>query len=312
MKIVHPPRLSHGDLIGVVSGSAPETLLEPTWFQRGLDVLKAKGYRTVLSTQIQKRNGYLSGSEAAMAQDLLGFLHDPMVKAILFAGGGTNANRMLRHLDLTGFSDYPKIIIGLSNPSTLLNAVHTKTGVVTFHGPALIWNIGNPNGLTNYTSKHFWSLIESPTESFIYEPTPSWFWLKEGKASGRLLGGNLISIQTLLGTSWEPSFDDSIFFWEDISKPINRLDLMLTHFRDAGVFDRISGMVVGNLVNCDPPEGGQTLTEMLLEITDGYSFPILTGVSLGHTDDKITLPIGVRASLDSINNTFHLLEPAVR
>lgn len=312
MNIVLPYRLVQGDLIGIVSGSAPEPLTEPQWFHRGLDLLASKGYQTVLGKYVQNRCGYLSGAEIYMAQDINNFINNSDIKAVVFAGGGSNANRMLRHLDLTNFANNPKIMLGLSNPSILLNAINAKTGVVTFHGPALIWNLGNPDGLTNYTEKHFWKLLESPIDTFIYESTPSWLWIREGTAVGHLVGGNLTSIQTLLGTSWEPNFKNAIFFWEDVGEPISRLDSILTHFRDAGVFDRISGMVVGTLVDCESSENEQTLTDMLLDVTNGYYFPILTGVDIGHTDNKITLPIGVRASLDSNNNTFQLLEFAVR
>jgi muramoyltetrapeptide carboxypeptidase len=126
------------------------------------------------------------------------------------------------------------------------------------------------------------------------------------------MGGNLASIEGLLGTPWAPEWKNSILFWEDIGKPVNRLDMTLTHFRDAGVFDGISGMIIGELVNCAPPEGGQTLEEMLHEVIGDFSFPVLTHVDLGHTDDKITLPIGVEAELDSERGTFSLLETGVR
>ena len=88
---------------------------------------------------------------------------------------------------------------------------------------------------------------------------------------------------------------DGIFIWEDICKPVNRLDMMLTHFRDVGVFDNLKGMIVGELVSCEPSDN-VSCEEMLLDLLSDYNFPILTGVSFGHTPVKLTLPIGSIAS----------------
>ena len=121
-----------------------------------------------------------------------------------------------------------------------------------------------------------------------------------------------MSLEGLLGTKWAPDWRGHIFFWEDIGKPTNRLDMCLTHFRDAGVFDEIAGMVIGELVSCDPPAGGQELQDILHDLLGEFDFPVLCNVDLGHTTDKLTLPIGVEEELDSETNTFRLTEPAVR
>ena len=190
--------------------------------------------------------------------------------------------------------------------------VYAQTGLVTFHGPTVVWNFGAPSGLTEYTASHFWPLIEGSRAIQRIEPMQKWRWWREGKAHGTLLGGNLASLEGLLGTPWEPDWQDSILFWEDIGKPTNRLDMALTHFRDAGVFNKIAGMIVGELVSCDPPDGGQTLEEMLREVIGEFSFPVLMHVDIGHTDDKITLPIGIESELNSEGGIFSFLESPVR
>lgn len=303
----YPQPLRRNDLIAVVSGSAPEAAAEPEWLRRGVDCLRSRGYQVIFGQHLCGTRGYLSGSEQELADDIMRFVEDDRVKAIAFAGGGTNANRILRHLNFDRIAARPKIFFGLSNPSTILNAIYARARVVTFHGPAVIWNLGHPNGASDYTLTHLWPMLERAPGAFSFAPTDGWRWVRPGAAKGTLVGGNLISVQCLIGTPYEPDWSGAIFFWEDVGKPTNRIDLMLTHFRDAGVFDKIAGMVVGELVNCDPPKGGQALDEMLAEVTHGYTFPILYNVKLGHTDDKITLPIGRWGSLSAENNCFSLL-----
>lgn len=311
MKIIKPAFLKKGSTIGIVSVSAPDAANEPERFERGVDVLRRRGYEVSIGSCVDKRRGYLSADEQSMAQDVNKMFSDEKVAAIICAGGGTNANRLLKHLDYEAIARNPKIFVGISNPSVLLNAIHAETGLVTFHGPAVVWNFGDESGLTEYTDKHFWSLIEKPELPSPLESQPSWKWFRSGKARGKLLGGNLASVQGLLGTRWEPDWNDSIFFWEDVAKPTNRLDMALTHFRDAGVFEKISGMVVGSLVSCEPPEGGQTVDEILVDLIGEFNFPVLCDVDLGHTDDKATLPVGIAAELDSENNSFVFTEAAV-
>ena len=312
MKTVKPHRLVRGSTIGVVSVSAPDAAAHPDRFQRGIEAIEARGYKVVVAPSATKRNGYLSGDEQEMARDLNALFADNGVAAIICAGGGTNANRLLRHVDYELIARNPKPFVGVSNPSVLLNAIHSLTGLVTFHGPAVVWNFGEESGLTDYTAKHFWSLLEDGVAPLQIGPTAEWHWHRPGRAIGRLIGGNLTSIQGLLGTPWVPDWRGAIFFWEDIAKPTNRLDMALTHFRDAGVFEQIAGMVVGTLVSCDPPERGQDLKQVLRDLTGEHDFPVLCGVSIGHTDDKATIPIGVEAEIDSQKGTIALLEGAVQ
>jgi muramoyltetrapeptide carboxypeptidase len=311
LPVTKPARLQKGSTIGIVSVSAPEALLEPERFCRGIAAIEAEGFRVRMGPSTSARQGYLSGDEELMAKDLHDLFADRDVSAVVCAGGGTNANRLLRHLNSEVISQSPKILVGVSNPSVLLNAIYATTGLVTFHGPTVVWNFGEPGGLTPRTHDHFWPILQNPGIPDPFPAKPNWNWWRPGKARGRLVGGNLASLEGLLGTKWAPDWEGHIFFWEDIAKPTNRLDMCLTHFRDAGVFSKIAGMVVGELVSCDPPAGGLSLNEILKDLIGEFDFPVLCNVDLGHTSDKLTLPIGVEACLDSEANSFALTEPAV-
>jgi muramoyltetrapeptide carboxypeptidase len=312
MTVITPPALRPGATIGIASVSAPEPVTDREWFDRGVEAIEWRGYRTRLATHATGRHGYLSATERELAADLHELFADPGVAAIVCAGGGTNANRLLRHLDLDLIRSNPKILVGVSNPTVLLNAITARTGLVTFHGPAVVWDLGAPDGLPPYTESAFWPVLTNVRQGFGVDPGPArWPWPRPGRARGRLVAGNLTSLQTLLGTPWEPEWDGAVFAWEDVGKPVNRLDLVLTHFRDSGALARLSGMVVGELAGCEEPEGGLSLDQMLEEVLDGLNLPVLRGVLFGHTPLKATLPIGAEVSLDSGTGSFTVCGPVV-
>lgn len=202
------------------------------------------------------------------------------------------------------------MLVGLSNPGVVLNAITARSGVITFHGPVLVWNFGG-DAFPLYTRDSFEQTIIAGGPAGEVPRSGSWSFLREGKARGILYGGNLWSIQSLLGTPFEPQWDGAIFFWEDIAKEPKRIDAMLTHFKLTGVFNRIVGMIVGELVLCDPQGPSLTVDEILTDLVSEYNFPVLTGVRLGHTDEKLTLPIGATVSLDSNSGSFRIEQSTV-
>lgn len=291
MQFVRPKPIAPGTTIGVLSVAAPEPATDVAFFERGIAALKARGYDVVLASHTTEQDGYVTAGGAALAADLQELFEDDRVAAIICAGGGVNANRLLRYLSWDTVSAHPKSLVGVSNPTVLLNAVTTKAGVITYHGPSMVWDFGAESGTPELTNSHFFGLLESAAPAYEVPVQDSWRWLREGELSGRIIAGNLASLQGLIGTPYEPDWDNAVLMWEDVAKPVNRLDMMLTHFHDAGVFDRINGMVVGQLVSCEP-SNGVTYDRMLLDLLKGDEFPILTEVPFGHTPEKLTLPIG--------------------
>lgn len=294
MQPIRPKPLTPGATIGVVSVSAPEPVTDSALFERGMVALQKQGFEVVLGSHATAQAGYVSADGAALAADLHELFENEDVSAVICAGGGVNANRLLHHLSWDTISAHPKILVGVSNPTVLLNAVTEQTGLITFHGPSVIWDFGTEGGLPKLTDEHFWGLLQTNATSYdLPVQQHGWQWLRDGELSGRVIAGNLASLQGLIGTPYEPNWDHAVLCWEDVAKPVNRLDMMLTHFRDAGVFERINGMVVGKLVACEPVNG-VTYDRMLLGLLQDDDFPILTEVPFGHTPEKITLPIGAQ------------------
>jgi muramoyltetrapeptide carboxypeptidase len=309
MHLVRPKPLPSGATIGVVSVSAPEPATEPTFFDRGVEALKQQGYEVVLGKHTTEQQAYVTAAAEDLAADLHELFRDEQVTAIICAGGGVNANRLLHHLSWDVIRQHPKILVGVSNPTVLLNAITEQTGLVTFHGPSVVWDFGAEGGAPEFTSTHFWDLLGNSESTFDVPVQEGWRWLREGELSGRVIAGNLASLQGLLGTPYEPDWSGAVLCWEDIAKPVNRLDMMLTHFRDAGVFDRISGMVVGQLVACEP-SSDVTYDRMLLDLLHDYEMPILIEVPFGHTADKLTLPIGAELHASPDSNVLRFVFPS--
>jgi muramoyltetrapeptide carboxypeptidase len=310
---IFPPGLQAGDRVALVTVSAPEAARNPDRVDMGVSSLRGLGLDPILFPHALADTGsYLAASPLKLAADINQAFSDPSIAGIICTGGGTNANRILPYLDYELIAAHPKVFMGMSNVSVVLNAIYARANLVTFHGPVLVWNFGAPEGLTPLTLGSFMKTVwmAVPPGRLPREGVSGHF-LRPGSASGRVVGGNLWTIQSLLGTPYEPNWKGAIFLWEDIGKEPKRLDAVLTHFRLAGIFDKIVGMVIGRLVACDASDPSIKMKEILLEVTNGYDFPILYDVLFGHTDDKLVLPIGGLATIDSSSKTLSIDEAVV-
>ncbi|AOR35817.1 hypothetical protein BFF78_36365 [Streptomyces fodineus] len=290
-----PAPLAKGGRIGIVTVSAPEPAAHPEIFDRGVERLSGRGYEPVIAPHAATRDGYRAGSEAQLVDDLHAFISDPAIDAVVCAGGGKNANRLLRGLDYGLIAAHPKPIVGVSDPSLLLNAITARTGMPTFHGPAVLWDWGSDDSPAA-TGDHFAAVLAGDTGAARIDAPLA--WARAGSAQGHLVAGCLSSLRCLLGTVWEPDWNGAVLAWEDAFKPVELLDQTLTHLRDRGVLDQIAGMVVGELVNCEP-SGGLGAHEMVMDLCAEYTFPVAFGLPFGHTPLKNTLPIGAEVLLDS-------------
>lgn len=301
----YPQPMQSGDHIAIVTLAAPEAHDNPDRVCNGVKRLASYGLSAeFLPSALDKRCSYLAADPELLAASLNKAFLDKRFSGIICSGGGRNANRLLPLLDYDLIAHNPKRLIGMSNVSVVLNALLAKANLVTFHGPVLVWNIGDPEGMTTMTENSFkqWLFDAEMQTPPLLERTR---FLREGYCEGHLVGGNLWSIQSLLGTPFSPCWDGAVLFWEDIAKDANQIDAMLTHFHLTGVFERIAGMVVGELAACNN-DPDYPVEKMILDITKPYGFPILWNMPLGHTADKVTLPIGAKAVLDSSTNSFTL------
>jgi muramoyltetrapeptide carboxypeptidase len=305
---IKPPRLREGDTVGVVSPSAPITPDLQEQLDRGIATLEGFGLRVKLAPHALDRHFYSAGRAAERIADFNRMWADPEVAMVLMSQGGQSANHLLEGLEFDLFGRNPKIFSGISDGTTLLTAISKRSGIVTFHGPDLLWTFGLP------MSPPFEQNVRSVLMDGWYGAIPSTTLtpVREGRASGPLHGGHInILILTMLA-GYAPDLRGAILFLEG-TESIDRLDRQFTALRLRGVFDQIAGLVIGHFEGHDEvgPASYRTPAEMVLEVTQDYDFPILQLDELGHHVENLVFPIGVTATLDTTTPSLHLDEPAV-
>ena len=301
--MLKPLALRPGGLIGIIAPASP---VKKKFVDAGLEALEKLGFRSRLGTNLFERGNYTAGKASERIDDLVELWRDPEVDAIFCARGGYGSMELLRELDAESFRSAPKIFLGSSDITALLGFLGARCDLITFYGPMLAQQMARGA----FDAEELLRTIQS-TEG-VGSLTPSGTqWLHPGAAEGRLWGGCLSIIAALVGTPYLPSFDDALLFLEDTHVKPYQIDRLLTQLRLSGRLETVRGIVFGQMPNCaQHPDQGYTLEEMLREWTAPLGIPVLFGFPSGHTTtDGLTLPLGIRARLDS--NGLHLLEGAV-
>lgn len=276
-----------GDEIGIISPAGP---VKEEDLRKGREMLESAGFRVRMAGNVYHRLGYLAGEDNLRLQDLLTMLRTPRIKAIINTRGGYGSLRLLDKIAYDEIKREPKIIVGFSDITALLLAVHAKTGVVTFHGPVLKQlGSGDPQNLNNLLQvlgsdqPLRWNLADGKA-------------LSAGKVQGPLLGGNLSLICHLLGTPYMPPLEGAILFIEETKEPLFRIDRMLTHLKLSGSLAKLSGMVIGQMEGCGDKGA---VEQLLLDMAGELNIALATGLNVGHGGKNLTVPLGVTAELDT-------------
>lgn len=307
--MLRPPKLLVGGTIGIVGPGSP---MKPERLVKGIRYLERRGYRVKLGEHIRDVYGYLAGSDVDRARDFNAMFQDPAVDAIICTRGGYGTPRILHKIDYDTVAANPKILVGYSDITGLQLALFARTGLVTFSGPMAAVEMGK--GIHAFTEENFWPLVTS-TEAGrkLTGNAGPLRTIHAGTAEGTLLGGNLSLIAALTGTAFLPDLDGTILVIEDIGEEPYQIDRNLSQLRLAGVLQRIAGLVVGQMTDCEPDGSAPSLTiaQILFDLTTDLGIPVVTGLPYGHEDVKYTLPFGCRARLDAEEGNLQLLESGV-
>ncbi|KKT90955.1 MAG: Peptidase U61 LD-carboxypeptidase A [Candidatus Jorgensenbacteria bacterium GW2011_GWA2_45_13] len=305
MDTIRPSKLKLGDVVGVISPSSP--VVSKRELSRGLKILESLGFKPKLGPKaLEIHASYQAGTRKDRLYDLHSMFADDEVKAIFCTSGGYASMQLLPDIDWEIIRKNPKIFIGYSDITTLLIPMSERTGLVTFHGP-MIQGLDKDTKGGRYTLNNMKNTLMKNQTGRLPAYT-EWKVLKEGKAEGTLIGGNLNVLLSLIGTPYEPKWDGKILFWEEVDETIEGLDNYMWRLRIAKVFKKIEGMVVGKVTNLQSIEEENdklaeldkppVLEDVILRATEGYNFPILFGADFGHDVPSVTLPIGAKALIN--------------
>jgi muramoyltetrapeptide carboxypeptidase len=240
--------------------------------------------------------------------------HNKNVKAIFSIRGGYGSGRLLDKIDYKLIRNNPKIFVGYSDITALQMAFFTKTGLVTFGGPMVAVDFHDE--ISPFTEEVFWRTITSNKKiGRIQNPRKEKFYLlNKGRGQGRLLGGNLSILTSLMGTEYLPKLKDSILLLEDANEAPYRIDRMFNQLRLAKILKQVSGIILGHFVDCyetDPAKRSFTLNEVIIEYFQNSQLPVLYNVKHGHIKENITIPYGVKCVLNATRGFIEITENAV-
>ncbi len=286
MKIDHFPFLEKGDCLGV---AAPGARFDDTRLRRGIACLEALGFAVRIPAGIFDQKRYLAGEDGARARVIHDLASDPDIKGIICARGGFGTLRMLPHLDWELIRSRPCLFIGFSDATALLAAVMQRAGFGVVHGPNLV-SLADADAPTRSS---FLSAVTGHTSHLAVSRGTC---IRPGRVRGILAGGNLATLTHLLGTGFEPDFSHAVVFLEDVGEPAYKIDRMLTQMKLSGVFARIRAVITGTFERCDHPE---YLPEIFEETFREYHVPVMMGLSAGHGDVNLSLPMGCPVHLDA-------------
>jgi muramoyltetrapeptide carboxypeptidase len=313
--VIRPPRLKPGDTVGLINPAGATYEAEDIRVVN--EVLEALGLHAHPAPHVLDRYGYLAGRDPDRAGDINAMFADPGINAVMAVRGGWGCNRLLSLLDYDTIKRHPKILVGYSDITSLLVAITSMTGMVTFHGPVgtSTWNRFSVDYFKKVLMDGATPVMENPhvMGDGLAQTKDRISVLRPGTARGTLYGGNLSVLTAMLGSSYLPSWNGVILFVEEDGEHIYRVDRMITQLRLAGVLDHIAGFVMGKCTNCTPGEGYGSLTmeDVLADLVTPLGIPAFTGAMIGHIENKFTLPVGGKVEIDAGKGTIALLEPAV-
>ncbi|MBW2245849.1 MAG: LD-carboxypeptidase [Deltaproteobacteria bacterium] len=297
-KSIKPRCLMPGDTVGIAAPAGP---FDPTKFMKGKAVLESMGFRTFFDEGIFQKHGFFAGTDVQRADQVNRLFADPAVQAVICARGGYGSMRILRFLDFKIIQNNPKIFVGFSDISVLLFILHARCSLVTFHGPVV-------TTLANTDKQTIAAMLKVMTADKIFDLKPEkGIALKPGVCSGVVVGGNLTTLCHLAGTPYTPNFNGKILFLEDRGEAPYRIDRMLTQMKLAGCFEGLKGLFLGSFEACGKLDD---IFRIVQEVFNDVNIPILSGFEIGHARVNITIPIGLRATLDADRQILTFHEPA--
>jgi len=313
-EVVRPKHLSPGDTVGMVLPAS--AAFEESTVDLARQQIEAMGFEAKLGDNVRKRYGSLAGTDEERAHDVNAMFADPEVDGIFCYTGGWGTPRILPLVDYDAIRAHPKVFLGYSDITALHTAIHQETGLVTFHGPMAAWQI-RPWSLEQLRrvimSTEPVGVLENPPkgDDELVAREYRTLTIRGGRARGRLIGGNLTMLASIMGTPWEVETEGRILCLEDTHEAYYRIDRMLTQLALGGKLEGVAGIAFGYCTDCPTDAPSFSFEEILRMHFEPLGVPVLSGLAFGHIRKMLTLPIGMEATLDADAGTLTIDQSAV-
>jgi muramoyltetrapeptide carboxypeptidase len=286
--LLRPAALQRGDTIGIV---APSYSPREGWLTRGVKALERAGFKVILDAELMTLRRFQRKEDERRAENFMSMWVDPRVKAVIGGTGGYGAVRMLPHLEPEVFRLHPKSFVGYSDVTALHLWLNRRAGLRTFHGPTVDDLVP---GTRDPTLTSLLTALTAPRPSTRMGRGVARA-IRPGRATGRLVGGNLSLVQQSIGTPYEVPVDGAILFLEETKDPMSVVDERLLHLRASGLLPRVRGIVFGHL-SLDRSEEDE-FEDFVLDLVSDLDVPVLMDFPAGHEIPNLTLPLGTEVEL---------------
>ena len=314
-----PPALLVGDTIAFC---APSGFLDSVRMSLAKTRLEEKGFYIVHEDSIYRRWGYLAGTDAQRASELMSYFKDKSVRAIFPGTGGYGSTRILSMLDYDIIKSNPKIFIGFSDITALHIAFNQLANLITFHTPNPMYGLGSKKGLDPISELYFWSLLmnsndynyEIPFD--LYGDSLKVQTMVPGIATGKLVGGNLSLICSTMGSVYEAKTMGSILFIEDVGEAPYRIDRYLSELKLAGKLDLVNGIIIGRFSRRETEAPDRSTDFQMHQVFQQYfskmKVPVIFNFPSGHGSKNVSLPLGCIVEINTDDEIFKVLESPIK
>ncbi len=305
--LIKPKPLKPNSQIALVAPAGPVTDNQLVSTQ---DTLLKMGFKTQFTQRILNRKGYLAGNDSERLDDLHEAFTNQNIDAILCIRGGYGSARIIDKINYQLIKQNPKIFIGFSDITALLNSIWQKTGLITFHG------VVGTSDFSEYTTKQFHHAFNGylSDDKQLTSNDGALDFLCPGTVNGRLVGGNLAIVNSLIGTGFDIDFTDKIVFIEDVAEAPYKIDRMLTQLLLAGKLQKAAGLILGKFKGCDidnveiTSKNSLSLNEVFIDRLANLNIPIIKNFSFGHVKNQAIFPVGAKVEINSKSKSLKLLE----
>jgi muramoyltetrapeptide carboxypeptidase len=310
--VIKPKKLQKGDLIGIISPASAAA--DSSHINSGVSYLESFGYRVIVGKNVGKERGYLAGTDEQRLDDLHDMFKNKEVKAIICLRGGYGAARLLDKINYRLIKANPKIFVGYSDITALQLAFFQKADMITFAGPMLSSNFANE--VEPFTEENFWKIVTSNKKigRINLPKDDSLIPIQKGNQIGRIIGGNLTLINSLIGTEYFPSMKNKILFIEEVGETPYRIDRIFNQLKLMKIFEQVNGIIFGAFTDCvenNPDKRSLSIGEVIEDYFEKIKKPIAYNLPHGHIPKLLTIPQGIRVKLNASRGFMEFLEAAV-